>query len=603
MLAAVPRARRWALAAFAAGALAYAPTLAHGFVADDDVVIVRNPLIRSLAALPELVSRTEWSGAGYEKAVWRPLTAASYALNHALAGLAPWSWHLVNALLHGAVAALVVVVALRLGLAPAAAGAAGLVFALQPIHVEAVANVVGRKDVLAAGFALTAVLAHRRAVTAGGAALALGPLAYAAAMLSKESGVVAVALVASADLLAPPAAASGRRRAWLYAAYAALLVAYLALFRRVVGPALALPVAFEENPLAYASPADRVLTAVALAGKGLLLQLAPLRQSPDYSFDTIPLATSALDARVLATIAAFGAWAVAGVALRRRAPIVLLALAWYLAALLPTSNLLFAIGTPFGERLLYLPSAALALLAGAGLAAAWARAPRPAAAGGAVIAAGLAVATLSYSRAWADESSLTRAALAGAPRSCRAHLREATLLRRTSPREALAATDRALAIHPRYVSALLLRADLAGTLGRPEERTRALGVALELAPGTPEVLYAAGADARDAGRLDEAARLWRRAVEAEPGFAPALGDLATWHLLRGEQDAARAYAERAVAADPGLATAWYNLALLRQARGDRVGAAEAFRRFVDTAGPELAAEADAVRRALAAGGP
>lgn len=601
-MSAHPRAvRRWALAALAAGALAYAPTLGHGFVADDDVVIVRNPLVHGLGDLGALVSRTEWSGAGHEKAVWRPLTGLTYALNHAAGGLAPWSWHLVNALLHGAVAALVVVVAAGLGLGARAAGLAGLLFALHPIHVEAVANVVGRKDVLAGGFALALVAAHRGAVATGGARLLLAPLAYAAAMLSKESGVAAVALVAAADLLVPVAAdpaARRRRLVALHASYAALLAGYLALHRVVVGAALAQPVAFEENPLAHAPTAERVLTAVALLGKGLLLQLAPLRLSPDYSHDAFPLVTSPVDPRLAAAVALLAAWAVSGALLRRRAPVVLLALAWYLAAILPTSNLLVAIGAPLGERFLYLPSAALAILAGAGIAAAWSRAPRLAAAAVTTAGAALLAGTLAYGRAWADEWSLTRAALAGAPRSCRAHLREAALLRRESPERALAATDRALAIHPRYVSALLMRADLAARLARPEERARAVRAALEIAPGTAEVLYAAGAEARDAGRLEVAASFWRRAVEVAPRFAPALGDLAAFHLLRGEVGPALAYAERAVEADPGLATAWYNLGLLRRSRGDRDGAAAALRRFVETAGPELAAEAEAVRRSL-----
>src|SRR6185503_20425583 len=70
----------------------------------------------------------------------------------------------------------------------------GLVFAVHPIHVEAVANVAGRAELLAAGFALGAWLAHRRGQRV------LAPLLYLLAVLSKEGAVLAPALFLLDDL-------------------------------------------------------------------------------------------------------------------------------------------------------------------------------------------------------------------------------------------------------------------------------------------------------------------------------------------------------------------------------------------------------------------
>lgn len=603
---------RLALAVAAVGFALYLPAVRHGFVFDDGVVIVENPLLRSAAALPALLTRTEWSGGGYELRLYRPLTGLTYAANYALSGLTPWSYHLVNALLHALCAALLLVLGLRLGLGRLASGAAALLFAVHPVHVEAVANVVGRKDLLATALLLLMALAHLRARSGRPRDVAVAVLAYAGAMLAKEVGVVGIGLVAALDVTFPalatdPGAATRpgprRRLAAPYAAYAAALVLYLLLLRSVTAGAGAATFLFEDNPAAFAPALQRVLTAVALFGKGLGLQLLPLAQSPDYSYPAIPLVTSALDPRFLLGAAALAGWAAAGVALRRRAPVVLGSLGWYGISLLPASNLLFPVGTIFGERLLYLPGAGLALLAGAGVAAVAPRLPRPAAlAAGAAVLVALGAATVRYSEAWASEESLFRWAERTQPGSAKVHQKLAILELERAPERALAEIDRSLALYEADPQAHLVRAAALRRLGRPGEEAE-VRRALALEPRIAEGNYEMGRLAREAGRLDEAAAWWRRAIAADPTHAAALGDLASWHLVRGELAPALDLATRAVQADPGLATAWYTLALVHQARREPALARAAYQRFAETAGPEYAAEVAQVRAMLAAGGP
>ncbi len=624
-------ARAWALAVAVASVALYSPTLGHGFVYDDNFVVVQNRFIRSLDQLPNLVRSTEWAGSGFPGRDYRPLTDVTYALNHAATGLSPWSYHATNVVLHALAAVLLLAVGLRLGLAPTAAGAAALLFAIHPIHVEAVANVVGRKDVLATVFSLAAVLLHRRALRRGGASLAWPVLTSAAAMLSKESGVVALGLVALHDLAAPPPGGGPvplRRRAALYVAYALALGSYLLLRRAIIaGPFV--PVTVGDNPTAYASAAVRVMTAVAVIGKGLALQLIPMGQSPDWSYQAIPLVTSPADPRFLAAAAALASWLGLGLALRRRAPVVLVGLAWYLGALLPASNLLFPSFTIFGERLLYLPSAGLVLVAGAGLSALAARIPRaPLAVGSLGAGLALGAATLSYSHAWADELPLFRLAVERVPRSSHAHEKLSCMLVGSGETAAaLAEAERAIALDPGNAAAHLCEAQALHKLGRPEEEARALRAALAAAagdadvrlgrfdekarrsaaasdasPGNADALYGLARLARDEGRLEDAADLWRRAIASNPRHAASLADLAGYHLLRGETDVALSLSLRAVDADPKLASAWYNLGLLHQVRGDTARSRSDFARFVETAGPEYAREVEAVRQTLGAAG-
>jgi len=587
-------------------AAAYLPTLANGFAFDDDVVIVRNRLLASLARLPELLGSTEWTGAGLAVRAWRPLTALTYALNHAAAGLAPWPWHLVNLLIHAAVAAAVAALGRTWGLSVRAAGLGALLFALHPIHVEPVANVVGRKDLLAAGFVVAMALGHRWAGRGGGWRVLAPAGAFLAACLSKEVGVVGVGLVALQDLLRPDTDRPGARGRGLYAAYLAVAGGYLVAYRAVTGDLTAgLEVPFIDNPLAYVGAALRVASALVVMGEGLLLQLTPWRQSPDWSFPAIrPLASMASPALVLA-VAALAAWAVAGLWLwrRRGRSLPLLALGWYLLALLPASNLLFASGTAFGERLLYLPSVAVALLGGAGLEAALARWRAPATVAAALLLAALGLATVRYELAWRDDPTLFAWAERHGRPSAKVALRLGQLrLAGGDPGGALEPLGRAAQLLPGYHRTELALGSAYRTLGQLDLARAHLEVAHRLERGDAATLGEMGRLARDGGDLVAAERWWREAAAADPGLAATWDDLGTLALVRGDLEAARSSLARAVALDPGLVSAWYNLGLVARAQGDRPGARAAFERFLALAGPSYPDQTAEVRRWLASDG-
>src|SRR5262249_44254927 len=124
-----------------------------------------------------------------------------------------------NVLWHAAASVLVWMLAAEL-IAPVGALAAALLFALTPVHVEAVANVVGRAECMAAAFVLAALLAHRKGTW-------LAPLCFALALLSKENGIVFPPPAVAHDvLLAGPPRAALRARLAHYAAYAGVVAAY-----------------------------------------------------------------------------------------------------------------------------------------------------------------------------------------------------------------------------------------------------------------------------------------------------------------------------------------------------------------------------------------
>src|ERR1017187_6796406 len=130
--------------------LAYAATLAFGFVFDDHVLIVTNDSIRSWSYFPSYFTSHIWSFryphllANY----YRPLFMTWLRLNDALFGLHPWGWHLTSALAHVAVTFLVYRLCLRLTVDRWVAMAAGLLFGLHPVHAEAVADITSAQEPL-----------------------------------------------------------------------------------------------------------------------------------------------------------------------------------------------------------------------------------------------------------------------------------------------------------------------------------------------------------------------------------------------------------------------------------------------------------------------
>jgi len=183
----------------------YVNALGNGFCEDDNPIIALNPLVTEPGQWGALWLKDYWHrDAGVEirrDLLYRPVAILTYRLNHAVHGLRPFGYHLVNLLLHVAVTLLVYRLGLRMTGSRACAALAGCAFAVLPIHVEAVTHVVGRAELLVALFTLLALrlvepAARPRTVLRSAAA----GLCVFLALASKETGIAAVALVPLFDL-------------------------------------------------------------------------------------------------------------------------------------------------------------------------------------------------------------------------------------------------------------------------------------------------------------------------------------------------------------------------------------------------------------------
>ncbi|KAF6340653.1 transmembrane O-mannosyltransferase targeting cadherins 2 [Rhinolophus ferrumequinum] len=197
------------LVSSALGLALYLNTLSADFCYDDSRAIKTNQDLLPETPWTHIFYNDFWgtllTHSGSHKS-YRPLCTLSFRLNHAIGGLNPWSYHLVNILLHATVTGLFTSFSKILLGDGYWTFMAGLMFASHPIHTEAVAGIVGRADVGASLFFLLSLLCYiKHCSTRGYSARTWGwflgtGLCAGCSMLWKEQGVTVLAVSAVYDV-------------------------------------------------------------------------------------------------------------------------------------------------------------------------------------------------------------------------------------------------------------------------------------------------------------------------------------------------------------------------------------------------------------------
>jgi tetratricopeptide (TPR) repeat protein len=430
--------------------LVFSGSLCGDFVLDDTRVVRGNPEITSLRRA--LV----YFGADYHfphvvSGLYRPLANLSFALDHAVGAGAPLVFHASNLALHALCSLLVLALFLELGAGRAVAVGGAALFAVHAIHSEVVANLAGRSELLAAAFALAALIANARG---GRLAFAVPPL-FAAALLCKESAIALPFVILLYDWLwRRERPRSARHRAGMAAGLLAVALAYLALRSLALeGGALPAP-ARMDNPLVELDPPLRVLNALAIAQRYLGLLLFPAVLRYDYSLAHIPLLGSFREPGALLVLLACALEIGAAIWLVRRSRLAAFGIGLAAASFAVVSNLAIPIGTILGERLLYFPSIGFCLLLALGAEHLFRARPRALLAALSVLVALHAVRAAVRTAEWASVERLYLADLPRSPNSARVQNNAGFAEQiRGNHAQALRHFDRALEIEPSYQAA------------------------------------------------------------------------------------------------------------------------------------------------------
>jgi len=468
--------------------LPWLPSLDAGFVFDDTIAIVDNPVVNG-AESPWLAwTRGFWGerpDAPPHEATgaWRPLTVMMFAMDWRVGGGSSRPFHVANVLLHLLATLAAFWAALRHGFPRRVAWLCALAFGVHALHAENVAGLAGRADVLATALTFVAwgLLVHERRVArvAAGGVLLL-------ALCAKESAISLAGIAIVAWSLGVGAFGDRRRVIDGIASLLAACACWWALKTALFGAVLP-HVAHQANPLVGESAGVRLVTSGALFLRALGLFAAPLTLSADYSFAEI-LAVRTPDPVALLGLASLGALLIA-IPIARRDALLSTGLCWLGLAWLPLSNAIAPLPAIFAERLLYLPSFGACILIALGADAMLRRPP--------LRRVGLILVVVLCSlhvvrgglRAldWRSNRALFEATVEDAPRSARAWyflgLREVADERWP---EAVRCLDEAVAILPRWADALTWRGVALDMLGRTEDARRSLEHAVAHRPGCAE---------------------------------------------------------------------------------------------------------------------
>jgi hypothetical protein len=502
----------------AVAVVVHAPSLFNMFAYDDVAVIMRDQRVHSLTNLQAILTTSYWNDDS--QALYRPLVTASFAADWALASNHPGWYHFVNILWNAAACALVFL--LLCAFFPVAASLAGAVmFAVHPVHVEAVANVVGRAELMAATFGIGALLVWIRSRDRRDTLL-FAPMLFALALFSKESAIMIAPLLVLVDFgtgrLEWPAFRSwlaGRRSGLL--AIGLVAAAYLGIRSLIIdtlAPAT-LDAAIEVAP--HGLP--RLMTALQVWPVWLRLLIFPRTLLADYGPRIIMPAVAITPAVaagfvILVTLLAGG---VAALATKRRRTAV--ALLWIPIAALPVSNLLFPIGVIVAERTLYLPSFALSIATAALLV--WFDAryrSRHVWTAVAIVALLFAARTVVRIPEWRNTDSIFDALMRDRPDAFRAHwhiARSEAAARR--PAAALAAYGRTLEIWPYRARLLKEASTYAVVAGDLPFARRIAEHGMAVWPRDPAFPRTLGAIALDLGDTAQAGSNIRRGLMLAPG--------------------------------------------------------------------------------------
>ncbi len=528
----------------AATVVCYGPVLGHDFVnIDDHTFVLTNPFVRSGLTGPSIA----WAFGLDPPAGWTPLAWMSHMVDCMLFDVVPAGHHLTNLLLHVVNVLLAYVVLRQLTGARWRSAAVAALLAVHPLHVESVAWIAERRDVLFMCFSWLTIGAYGKYVRQRSVRLyLLVALGYTLAIMSKPMAVTLPAVMVLLDFWP----LSRLRLSTIIEKAPLLPIAALSTVMTALGQAnLHAFTSLETLPVF-----DRVGWAVTSYGIYLYKTIVPLRLAVFYPKPAeLPIMITALSAAALIIIT------ILAVRTRKSRPYLLVGWLWYVGTLIPVSGLFQTGLQAMADRYMYLP------LIGIYIAVVWGAAdgaqrftipPRYVIAMAGLIFAPLIVRTSQHVRVWRNTFTLCEHALAvtddnyfihhaigrayssmeGAENQRRAQWHFETAVQINEDYAAAQFHLGEIYFNQKHYGAAAYRFKQAASrrwfdpttlfyfglswskLERWDHAITVLEEARKYAPDWPAVHYELGRAYQAVGRTDEARRSYRKTLELEPRF-------------------------------------------------------------------------------------
>jgi len=507
-------------------AAVFAPVLGHGFLHfDDGIYVTENPAVRAGLTWPGV----RWAFSSVHHSNWTPLTWLSHMLDVELFGLAPAGHHLVNVLLHVSNAVLLFAVFRRMTGALRRSALVAALFAVHPLHVEPVAWIATRKDLLSTFFGLLSLWCYAGfAVRARRRDYGLALLFAALSLLAKQMLVTLPLILLLLDWwplrrLSPARPGRrARRREGSGPGVAALLLEKAPFFALSFAASVAAFLAQRRGgsvaDLEMLSLWRRIDNAVVSWVIYVEKTIVPAGLCAFYPFPSEPHSGWLLGGSLVGLVAltVVAVWALR----ERRYPAV--GWLWFLVTLVPVIGLVQIGNQALADRYTYVPLIGLFVVVSFGAADLFDRWRLPDAAFTAMCIAlpcALAFPASRQVRTWQSDQTLFERALAVTEANFTAHNNLGNVLHARGENDAAARhLEAALRLRPDSPKAHNNLANTYLDLGRTADALRHLKLALRLAPDAFQVHFNLAGVLAKLGRTDEAIAHYRRAAELEPAL-------------------------------------------------------------------------------------
>ena len=602
---------------FLFGAFLYINTIFHDFTQDDAIVIYDNMYTtQGVSGLKGLFTKDTFFGffkeEGKAKLVsggrYRPFTPAMFAIEYQLSGKNPLLGHLINILLYGFLCMMIYKLLISLichkedsmGMRYLALAAA-LIYAVHPIHTEAVANIKGRDEIMSM---LGSILALYFLVKYHDFKLfkylIFACISYLIAFLSKENTITFLAVIPLAlyffrDVSAKSAIA--KSMVLLIPTFIFLFIRSMVLGNDFGGA----PMELMNNPYLKLvngtyipfDLGEKMATIIYTLGKYIQLLIFPHPLTHDYYPRFIGV-KSFSDIYVLLSLALYLCIIVFAIRGLKSKSLTAFAYAYYLITLSIVSNVVFPIGTNMSERFMFMPSLGFAIflafllekylfqkmgkqifLIGLG-----------------VILSLYTLKTVTRNNVWKSDFSLFTTDVktsinsakvlnaAGGALSTEAFKEKDEVKKKEMLMQALVYLNKAVLVHPQYKNAYLIMGNAHYYLNEYEKGAGAYQKALELDPNFKDAAANLAITLRDAGKqagekendLIKAESYLTRSYQLSPNDAETLRLMGVMNGIKGNHNEAIKYFEKVVQIEPKNAGGYLNLSLAYKNIGDTVNA-------------------------------
>lgn len=342
----------------------YGLTLWGDFVLDDGSLINFQYILSNPLKIKQIFMLPYWS---VEAGLYRPVVVFSYSLNYFLLGTSPVGFHFINLILYVLTGFFIFKFLEKLFGDRFYALLTSFIFLILPIHTEAVANIIGRAEIMALLFSvlfLYEIIKEKPNAWLSGlyVFLAIGSKETAIAALPVAILVLYFKEKNNLRKLSDTIVVFNKYFYAILSTTTATTV-YMMLRFSVLGSGhfLGVETSVVENPLMFANTMDRFSTALSVMTMYIWKTFVPINLCSDYSYNQIPV-TNFWHIQTLCGFVILLSALVSIFYFLKKRPVISLATAIFLCSFLPVSNFIFPIGTIAGERLMFFPSLGLVMI-------------------------------------------------------------------------------------------------------------------------------------------------------------------------------------------------------------------------------------------------